>query len=113
MALYSCWAFSTRPPPGGHVALRRSVRRVMARRSRLALVAAVAHKDSLGTPILRLNQLRAEPEFRRLVRSLWLRPSQLLAPCADPTTAVQCPPGRQGLVRPGFQASGHPEDCRI
>ena len=67
-------------------------------------------KKLLASPILRLNQLRAGTRFRRLVRSLWLRPSWLLAPGADPTEVVRCPPGRLGLLRPGFQLLGSPRE---
>ena len=63
--------------------------------------------------LLRLNQLRAGTQFRRLVRSLSLRPSWLLALGADPTEVVLSPLGRLGLLLPGFQSSGHPGDCRI
>ena len=50
--------------------------------------------------------------FRRFVRSLWLRLSCLFAPWTDPTETVRCPPGRLGLLHPGFQppTTG---DCRV
>ena len=44
----------------------------------------------LASPTTPLNQLRAGVPFRRFVRSLSLRPSWLLAPCADPTKMVPC-----------------------
>ena len=59
--------------------------------------------------MLRLNQLHAGTQFRRLVRSLSIRPSWLLAPCADPTEVALSPLGRLGLLRPGFQFLGHPK----
>jgi hypothetical protein len=46
--------------------------------------------------------------FRRLVRSLSLRPFWLFAPWTDPTETVRCLSGRLGLVHPGFQPSGSP-----
>jgi hypothetical protein len=46
--------------------------------------------------------------FRRLVRSLSLRPFWLFAPWADPTETVRCLPGRLGLVLPGCQPGGSP-----
>ena len=46
--------------------------------------------------------------FRRLVRSLSLRPSWLFAPWTDPTETVRCLSGRLGLLHPGFQPTGHP-----
>jgi len=45
----------------------------------------------LASPTTPLNQLLAGVPFRRFVRSLSLRPSWLLAPCADPTKMVPCP----------------------
>ena len=51
--------------------------------------------------------------FRRFVRSLWLRPSCSFAPWTDPTETVRSPPGRLGLLLPGFQALGLPRDCRV
>src|SRR5271154_2356676 len=48
--------------------------------------------------------------FRRLVRSLSLRPFWLFAPCADPTETVRRLSGRLGLVLPGCQPDGSP--CR-
>jgi len=46
----------------------------------------------LASPTTPLNQLLAGVPFRRFVRSLSLRPSWLLALCADPTKMVPCPP---------------------
>ena len=45
----------------------------------------------LASPTTPLNQLLAGVPFRRFVRSLSLRPSWLLAPCADPTKMIPCP----------------------
>ena len=47
--------------------------------------------------------------FRRLVRSLSLRPFCLLAPKADRTGEALCLLGPLRLLHPGFQPSGHPE----
>ncbi len=46
--------------------------------------------------------------FRRSIRSLWLRPFWLFAPCTDPTETVRCLPGRLGLLHPGFQSVSYP-----
>ena len=70
-------------------------------------------KKFLASPKFRLNQLHAGTQFRRLVRSLSIRPSWLLAPCADPTKVALSPLGRLGLLRPGFQFLGLPKNCQI
>ena len=63
--------------------------------------------------MLRFNQLHAADNFRRLIRSLSLRPSWLLAPRADRTAATH------GRVAPRALASGlsgrrgTPHACRI
>ena len=49
-------------------------------------------KKLLASPTLPLESASCGSPFRRFVRSLSLRPSWLLAPCADPTKMVRCPP---------------------
>ena len=49
-------------------------------------------KKLLASPTSPLESASRGDPFRRFVRSLSLRPSWLLAPCADPTKMVQCPP---------------------
>ena len=49
-------------------------------------------KKLLASPTIPLESASRGDPFRRFVRSLSLRPSWLLAPCADPTKMVQCPP---------------------
>jgi hypothetical protein len=51
-----------------------------------------------------LESVSCGTQFRRFVRSLWLRPSCLFAPWTDPTETVRCPSGRLGLLHPGFQS---------
>ena len=70
-------------------------------------------KKLLASPNTPLESASCGNQFRRLIRSLWLRPSWLLAPCADPTEVVLRPLGRLGLLLPGFQPSGYPSDRRI
>ena len=62
----------------------------------------------LATPVTPLQSASCGGSFRRLVRSLSLRPSWLLAPWADQTREAQCPPGHPGLLHPGFQVAGSP-----
>ena len=62
----------------------------------------------LATPVTPLQSASCGDLFRRLVRSLSLRPSWLLAPWADQTREAQCPPGHPGLLHPGFQVAGSP-----
>lgn len=49
-------------------------------------------KKLLASPTIPLESASCGSPFRRFVRSLSLRPSWLLAPCADPTKMVRCPP---------------------
>ena len=65
------------------------------------------HK-TLGNSIYPANQLHAGSSFRRLIRSLSLRPYSLLAPRADRTRAAHWPLRPPGLLRPGFQVAGSP-----
>ena len=66
--------------------------------------------EPLGLSDSPTNQLHAGYPFRRLIRSLSLRPSWLLAPWADPDRKTPAP---LELLLPGFHSLGHPNDCRI
>ena len=58
--------------------------------------------------MLRFNQLHAEDDFRRLIRSLSLRPSWLLAPRTDRTAATHGRVAPQGFYFRAFRSPGHP-----
>lgn len=61
-----------------------------------------SRKDALGISDAPLESASCGHSLRRLVRSLLLRPSRLLAPGADPTAVARSPPGRLGLLRSDF-----------
>ncbi len=63
----------------------------------------------LGNSNYPANQLLAGSAFRRLVRSLSLRPSCLLAPRADQTCGTPSFRGLPGPLLPGFQVTGSPQ----
>jgi hypothetical protein len=65
-------------------------------------------KETLGNSNYPANQLHAGSPFRRLIRSLSLRPYSLLAPRADQTQAEPSPLRLPGLLLPGFQVTGSP-----
>lgn len=69
-------------------------------------------KKPLATPMHPPISFTWDP-FRRLVSSLSLRPSWLLASWADQTDGAQCLPGLPRLLLPGFQPSSHPDNCRV
>ena len=52
---------------------------------------SIRGKKLLASPSSPLESASRGDPFRRFVRSLSLRPSWLLAPCADPTKMVRCP----------------------
>ena len=58
--------------------------------------------------MLRFNQLHAADGFRRLIRSLSLRPSWLLAPRADRTAATHGRVAPHGFHFRAFRSPGHP-----
>lgn len=64
--------------------------------------------ETLGNSIYPANQLHAGRAFRRLIRSLSLRPYSLLASRADRTGTAQWPSCPQRLLRPSFQIAGSP-----
>ena len=65
-------------------------------------------KRPLATPFIPQISFTREVPFRRLIRSLSLRPYSLLASRADRTGAAQRPPCPPRLLRPGFQIAGSP-----
>ena len=65
-------------------------------------------KRPLATPFIPQISFTREVPFRRLIRSLSLRPYSLLASQADRTGAAQRPPCPPRLLRPGFQIAGSP-----
>ncbi len=77
--------------------------------SSIPTLAIVKRWEPLGLSNIPANQLHAGYQFRRLIRSLSLRPSWLLALWAD----LDKSPARLELLLPGFQPLGHPNDCRI
>jgi hypothetical protein len=70
-------------------------------------------EETLGISNAPADQLHAGTQCRRLVRSLSLRPSWLLAAWADQTERLNLLSALLRLVRPGFQPLSHPNDCRI
>ena len=65
-------------------------------------------QETLGSSIYPAISFTREVPFRRLIRSLSLRPYSLLASRADRTRAAQRPPCPPRLLRPGFQIAGSP-----
>src|SRR5262249_38198628 len=70
-------------------------------------------EETLGISNAPAHQLHAGTPWRRLVRSLALRPSWVLASWADRTARLTLLSALLRLVRPGFQPLSHPKDCRI
>ena len=62
----------------------------------------------LAAPFTLQISFMQEIPFRRLIRSLSLRPYCLLAPRADQAAAALGPPGFPRLLLPGFQVTGSP-----
>jgi hypothetical protein len=78
-------------------------------------------KKLLASPTSPLESASRGDPFRRFVRSLSLRPSWLLAPCADPTKMVPSPPQPPGAFTsglpvpkelPGMTTAPHGNLCR-